>query len=485
LISPAVIIIFTAPHVFTMNESNNDELVKRIAKLARQNQELEDHVKKLLKQNEKLTRDYEKVKAAYEKISPDSLKGAAEGEKQERSLKFNMATVLFADIHGFSKLVEGMDSSSIMDELDEILYEFDAIVNKYKIEKIKTIGDTFMCAGGIPEKNITNPIDVVMAALEMSNYLSSYETKKRGEGSKIWELKIGIHTGPVTASITGKKKVSYDIKGDTVNTASRIEAVSEKGSILISVMTYELVKEFFDCEYFGKLPVKYKDDLQMFMVRGLKPEFSVDGAGKVPNEAFRIKFGLIQFTDIQEIILDKLERELPDFLFYHNVKHTVDVVTEVELIGWAEGCSDEEILLLKTAGLFHDVGHTVAYDNHEYHGTVIAREMLPRYNYSPEQIDRICSIIMSTKLPPKPTTLLEEIICDSDLDYLGRSDFIPVSNTLFEELRAQNKMGSLNDWNKLQVKFISGHQYFTKTARSLREVNKQLQIERIQTLITE
>ena len=94
-------------------------------------------------------------------------------------------------------------------------------------------------------------------------------------------------------------------------------------------------------------------------------------------------------------------------------------------------------------------------------------------------------IIMSTKLPPRPTNLLENIMCDSDLDYLGRSDFIPVSNTLYEELKAQNKMGSLNDWNKIQVKFISGHQYFTKTARSLREVNKQLQIERIQSLITE
>jgi hypothetical protein len=92
---------------------------------------------------------------------------------------------------------------------------------------------------------------------------------------------------------------------------------------------------------------------------------------------------------------------------------------------------------------------------------------------------------MSTKLPPKPTNLLENIICDSDLDYLGRTDFIPVSNTLFKELKAQKKMGSLNDWNKMQVKFISGHQYFTKTARSLREVNKQLQIERIQSLITE
>jgi len=468
-----------------MVAANNEELVKRIAKLAKQNQELEEHIKKLEKQNEKLSRDYEKIKALYEKVSPESLKEITEGAKKEKSLKYNMATVLFSDIHGFSKLVEGMDSSAIMDELDEILYEFDEIVARYKIEKIKTIGDTFMCAGGIPVKNITNPIDVVMAALEMKSFLENFELKKRGADNRIWDLKIGVHTGPVTASISGKKKVNYDIKGDTVNTSSRVEAVSENGMILISVMTYELVKEFFDCEYFGKLPVKYKGDLQMYRVKGLKPEFSVDGKGVLPNEGFRIKFGLIQFTDIQEIILDKLEKELPEYLFYHNVKHTVDVVTEVELIGWAEGCTDEELLILKTAGLFHDVGHTVAYDDHEYHGTVIAKEMLPKFNYSPGQIEEICSIIMSTKLPPKPQNLLEEIICDSDLDYLGRSDFIPVSNTLFEELKAQNKMGSLNDWNKIQVKFILGHQYFTNTARSLREVNKQLQIERIQSLITE
>lgn len=472
--------IFTVQDFSAMGVTENDELVKRIAKLARQNQELEEQIKKLEKQNDRLSRDNEKLKALSEKAASEPQKDSG-----ERSLKFNMATVLYADIHGFSKLVEGMDSSAVMDELDEILYEFDSIAARYKIEKIKTIGDTYMCAGGIPHKNITNPIDVVMSAMEMRNFLKKYELEKRGPGQSIWDLKIGIHTGPVTASISGKKKVNYDIKGDTVNTASRVEAVSENGMILISVMTYELVKEFFDCEYFGKLPVKYKGDLQMYRVLGLKAEFSVDSLGTHPNDAFRIKFGLIQFTDIQEIILDKLERELPEYLFYHNVKHTVDVVTEVELIGWAEGCSDEEILLLKTAGLFHDVGHTVAYDNHEYHGTVIAREMLPQYNYSPKQIDAICEIIMSTKLPPRPTTLLEEIICDSDLDYLGRSDFIPVSNTLFEELKAQNKMGSLNDWNKIQVKFISGHQYFTKTARSLREVNKQLQIERIQSLITE
>lgn len=468
-----------------MAVTKNDELVKRIARLAKQNQDLEENIKKLEKLNEKLTRENEKIKALYEKLSPEGLKEASEGDKKEKSLKFNMTTVLFADIHGFSKLVEGMNSSAVMDELDEILFEFEAIVDRFKIEKIKTIGDTFMCAGGIPVKNITNPVDVVMAAMEMRNFLKKFEINKRGPNQKIWDLKIGIHTGPVTAAISGKKKVNYDIKGDTVNTASRVEAVSDNGSILISVMTYELVKEFFDCEYFGKLPVKYKGDLQMYSVKGLKPEFSVNGEGVLPNESFRVKFGLIQFTDMQEIILDKLEKELPDYLYYHNVKHTVDVVTEVELIGWGEGCTDEEILLLKTAGLFHDAGHTVAYDNHEFYGTELAKEMLPKYNYSPEQIERICSIIMATKLPPRPNNLLENIICDSDLDYLGRSDFIPVSNTLYEELKAQNKMGSLNDWNKIQVKFISGHQYFTETARSLREVNKQLQIERIQSLITE
>lgn len=463
-----------------MDSRSKDQLLRRIARLSRQNKELEEHIKKLEREKERLLDINEKYRLLVDKHKLVTLKT----EEEESSVRFNMVTVLFADIQGFSNLNEDGDSTQLMDELDEIFFGFDEIIKKYHVEKIRTIGDTFMCAGGIPEKNITNPVEVVMAALELKNFIDSYETNKRGN-RKIWRVKIGIHTGPVTATISGKSKLSYDIKGRAVNTASRIEAVSENDTILISVMTYELVKEFFKCEYFGKLPVKYTGNIQMYRVMGLLPEFSAGGLGIVPNDAFRVKFGLIQFTDIQEIILDKLERELPDNLFYHNVKHTVDVVTEVELIGWAEGCTDEEILLLKTAALFHDAGHTVSYDDHEYQGTLLARQMLPGYGYTEKQIDRICSIIMSTKLPPKPTNLLEEIICDSDLDYLGRSDFIPVSNTLFEEMKSQNKISRLNDWNKLQVKFISGHQYFTSTARSLREVNKKLQIERIRSLITE
>jgi class 3 adenylate cyclase len=463
-----------------MDLRSKDQLLKRIARLARQNKELDEYVKKLEREKERLLEINEKYRLLIERQELPGVKPQAE----EKSLRYNMVTVLFADIHGFSKLVENMESDRVMDELDEIFFEFDKIIGKYHVEKIRTIGDTIMCAGGIPSKNITNPVEVVMAAVELRHFLKEYETGKRGS-DRIWNLKIGIHTGPVTATISGKNRVSYDIKGRAVNTASRIEAVAENESIIISVMTYELIKEFFICDFYGKLPVKYTGSVQMYRVQGLLPALSVDGLGFRPNEAFRVKLGLIQFTDIQELILDKLERELPEFLFYHNVKHTVDVVTEVELIGWAEGCSDEEILLLKTAALFHDAGHTVSYDDHEYQGTLLAQEMLPAYGYSDEQIERICGIIMSTRLPPRPSNILEQIICDADLDYLGRSDFIPVSNTLFEELKAQDKITNLNDWNKMQVKFISGHQYFTATARSLREVNKKLQIERIQSLITE
>ena len=456
-------------------------MLKRIQKLVKQNQDLIDANEKLQKAVTELSEQNEMMKQRLRESKVEMKEGVVvEGEDRVR--KYEMATVLFAYIGGFKHLTDAVDSEMIMDQLDEVLIEFDRILKKYKIHKIKTIGDTYMAAGGIPEKNITNPIDVVMAALEMNLYLNQL---RRIDGKRYWNLSLGIHTGPVTANVSGKRKITYDIKGDTVNIAHRMQGVGDSGKILISVMTYELIKEFFICEYYGKMPVKYKGDLEMFVVNGIRPEFSVKGRGVAPNSLFNTKFKLIQFTDIQEVILDKLENELPDFLYYHNVKHTVDVVTEVELIGWAEGLDDEGILLLKTAALFHDAGHTINYDEHEHHGTLLVKECLPDYGYTEKQIEKICEIIMATKLPPEPRDIYQKIICDADLDYLGRSDMIPVSNTLYRELKEQDKIGTLNDWNKLQLKFISNHSYFTKTAQSLREVNKQKQIERIKRLITE
>jgi hypothetical protein len=159
------------------------------------------------------------------------------------------------------------------------------------------------------------------------------------------------------------------------------------------------------------------------------------------------------------------------------------VVTQAEMIGFGEDIDDENLLLLKTAALFHDSGHILGYDDHEFFSTLIAREILPDFYYTQNQIDKICELIMATKMPPDPKNKLEEIMCDADLDYLGRSDMVPVSNMLYKELKEYSKIGSWQEWNQLQIKFITKHQYFTKTAMSLREVNKQKQIERIRKLL--
>jgi hypothetical protein len=287
----------------------------------------------------------------------------------------------------------------------------------------------------------------------------------------------------VTALIGARTSSNYDLKGDTLNVASRIGSVGKENTVVVSATTYEFVKELFDCRYTNALPVKYRNKLDLFTVTGIKPEFAADTKRRLPNDTFRTQWMLVQFSDLQEYVLDKLEKGLPKYLYYHNVKHTVDVVTESELIGWAEGLNDHQLLLLKTAALFHDAGHIISYANHEERSTDIARETLPNYQYTSEEIDEICRIIMATKLPPKPADLLEAIICDSDLDDLGRTDFVPVSNALYAELQHQNKSLTLNDWNKQQLKFIGTHQYFTKTGRKLREVKKQEQIERIKQLI--
>ncbi len=467
-----------------MNKEKEQSLVFRIADLIKENKKLNKEIKVLKEQYETALKEKEKYEAIINKLPAKAMPEGVKKKAKSKTQRFEMVTVLYADIQGFKKISEEDKSTDIIDELDRIFFHFDSIVKKYKIEKIKTIGDAYMCAGGVPEKNITNPVDVVLAALEMQDYLYNLKEEYNKQNKHFWDLKMGIHTGPVTATFSGRKKISYDLKGDSVHIATRMASASEVSRINISIMTYELVKQYFLCEYNGKIPVKYKGDMEMYFLKRIKPAYSKNRkVGYYPNTIFHNKYLLRQFTDLQEIMLDRMEKELPTYLYYHNVKHTIDVINQAELIGYGEGVDDESILLLKTAALFHDAGHIIGYDEHEYHGTQLAREYLPEFNYSQDQIDRICELIMATKLPPNPKSLLEKIMCDADLDYLGRSDFIPVSNTLYKELSEQNKIGSINDWNKLQIKFITGHQYFTKTALKLREVNKQKQIERIKELI--
>ncbi len=460
------------------------DLIYQLHKITKEKQQLEKEVQRLIKEKQQLEKRIGDLESLLAQVPQEFLpENARPNVGQDKQLKFDMATVLFIDIHGFKRIAESKNTQEAIDELDQMFFEFNKIAQRHNLQRIKTIGDTYMVAGGVPVKNNTNPIDVVLAALEMSQYIKKLRKEYEQKNMEFWELRLGINTGPVRALAWGRKKINYDIKGETVNIATRVAASSDLDKINISANTYVLITEYFETERHGDLPVKYEGRLDMYYVKRLKPEFAEDSEGIYPNHNFKVKYLLRQFTDLQELILDKLERELPPYLYYHNYKHTIDVINQAELIGMGEGVSEEEILLLKTAALFHDAGHIISYENHEYYGCQMAKEYLPKFNYTPEQIKKICELILATKLPPKPKNLLEKIMCDADLDYLGREDFIPVSNTLFEELKAQGKINSLNEWNKLQVKFLTGHQYFTETANKLREVNKEKQIERIKKLI--
>ncbi|NND77359.1 MAG: hypothetical protein HKN39_04185 [Flavobacteriales bacterium] len=190
-------------------------------------------------------------------------KGEAEAQLIEK------VTVLFTDFKGFTAMSEILSPKDLVKDLDLCFSEFDKITSKYGIEKIKTIGDAYMAAGGLPTPNTTHATDVIKAALEMRDFVEAGKAKKIQAGLPYFEVRIGIHTGPVVAGIVGVKKFQYDIWGDTVNTASRMESSGQIGQVNISEATYELVKENseFNFSSRGKIKAKGKGELEMYFVK--------------------------------------------------------------------------------------------------------------------------------------------------------------------------------------------------------------------------
>jgi HD superfamily phosphodiesterase len=180
----------------------------------------------------------------------------------------------------------------------------------------------------------------------------------------------------------------------------------------------------------------------------------------------------MQFQKAKAYINGRLRKELPKHLSYHSVAHVKDVYAAAERLAKAEGVKGEDLTLLLTAVMYHDCGFMVQSKEHEAIGCDIARESLPRFDYTPEQIERICGMIMATRIPQTPHNLLEEIIADADLDYLGRNDFWSIGNKLFTELQMYSIIQTEDEWNKLQIKFLEQHHYFTKTAIKTRKQKK-------------
>jgi uncharacterized protein len=165
-----------------------------------------------------------------------------------------------------------------------------------------------------------------------------------------------------------------------------------------------------------------------------------------------------------QLILNKLKNELPANLHYHSIDHTLDVYNCAKSIAKEEGISDSDLKLLLVGAIYHDAGYLIQNEDHEEHSCAIAREYLPQFKYTKEEIDLICGIIMATKIPHSPKSHLEEIICDADLNYLGRTDFFSIGENLYKEMLAFGYIKNREEWNKIQVAFLQKHHYFTPTA---------------------
>lgn len=230
-------------------------------------------------QNEQLEIQHSELKTAKQKsdelllnILPSEVAEELKEKGHTDARLFNNVSVLFTDFVGFTKAGERMSPQELVDELHVCFRTFDEIISKYRIEKIKTIGDAYLAVSGLPAADANHALNVTRAAIEIQAFMKDRKEKMR---EKTFDIRIGIHSGSVVAGIVGIKKFAYDIWGDTVNTAARMESASEPGKINISEATHELIKGHFDCTYRGMIDAKNKGELKMYFVNA--PQHETNG----------------------------------------------------------------------------------------------------------------------------------------------------------------------------------------------------------------
>lgn len=252
---------------------------------------IQDHQQNLenriIERTQQLSEERDKSEKLLLNILPVTIADELKRNGTAKAVKFQAVTVIFTDFVGFTKIAETLTPEELIDELDKCFSYFDSVTAKYKLEKLKTIGDAYMCAGGIPNANKTHVIDSALAALEIQAFMNQMKEIKERQGFPYWELRLGMNTGELIAGVIGEKKFAYDVWGDTVNTASRMESSGTAGYINISSSTYDLLKYLFHCEYRGKIKAKNKGEIDMYYLKGIKKSYSVNGDGRTPNSRFQ------------------------------------------------------------------------------------------------------------------------------------------------------------------------------------------------------
>ena len=248
-----------AIEAFRLRRSNK----QLIQELKNANEDLEHKV-------EERTQEVNLQKKEVEKLLLNILPAEVAHELKETGAAtpryYESVTVLFTDFVAFTQIAEGLSPQKLVAELNNCFLAFDTIIEKHNLEKIKTIGDSYMCAGGIPVPSQSHAVDAILAAMEIQEFIRDLNESRLANGEAPWDVRIGVHTGPVVAGVVGRKKFAYDIWGDTVNIASRMESSGESGRVNISDATFAMVKDWFSCLYRGKVSAKNKGDVDMYFV---------------------------------------------------------------------------------------------------------------------------------------------------------------------------------------------------------------------------
>jgi len=242
--------------------------------------------RKIEQQSEEMRSDKEKIDNLLLNILPPAVAEELKGQGYVKPVFYPSATIVFTDFVGFTKISETLTPDQLVRELDSAFSRFDRVMDKYGLEKLKTIGDSYMYAGGVPLPNATHAIDAVLGALEIQSFVEQINLEKSQSGRPVFEIRIGINSGPLMAGVVGEKKFVYDVWGDSVNLASRMESSGGKGRINISESTHARIRDYFETEARGQVLAKNKGAVSMYFVNRLKKEFASDPEGRTPSESF-------------------------------------------------------------------------------------------------------------------------------------------------------------------------------------------------------
>jgi PAS domain S-box-containing protein len=366
------------------------------------------------------------------------------GQEQE-------ATILFSDIRGFTSMSETMAPNEVVETLNDYFNLMIEIIFKYNGTLDKIIGDALMVIYGAPNSTDQDTENAVLTAIEMQEKLIEFNQQRIIHSKLPITIGIGINRGKViSGNIGSRQQMNFTVIGDSVNLASRLCSVAKADEIIVSEAVWKHVKSNKTFKGRKLHPVKVKGKAKPIEIKEVlyqRPVFN-----------YEMAFGMIE-----SFLINNLPKEYT----YHTIHHIRDVVFQSERIAKKEKISKEDVADLKLAAWLHDVGYIWEPARHEGRGAEYATTVLNAMDFPAQKINKITGMILATKIPQSPKNILEQIICDADLDYLGREGYTENSLLLLQELRLK-KAVSETDWLKIQDQFLTKHAYFTKTSNSTR-----------------